>query len=379
MVTTSDKHPPQSSTISGMLLGGATLAALAVANSPLGPGYTAVLHTSFAGLSAIHWINDGLMALFFLLVGLEIKRELLVGSLATRASRILPGAAAIAGMAAPALCYVALAYRDPTARAGWAIPAATDIAFALAVLGTLGNRVPPALRVFLTAVAIVDDLGAIVVIGLFYTAQLHVALLAAAVAGLAVLVAFNRAGVRSLVPYLLVGAGVWVAVHGSGVHATLAGVAVAFTIPLRDRAGEAAGAPLARLEHALVPLIAFVVVPVFGFANAGIRFEPTIGTQLTAPIPLAIAAALVVGKQAGVFGTVWLLARLRLVPPPAGTSWRQIYGGALLCGIGFTMSLFISALAFGEGSANDTMAKLGILIGSLISATAGYAVLRTAR
>lgn len=238
---------------------------------------------------------------------------------------------------------------------------------------------PPALRVFLTAVAIIDDLGAIVVIGAFYTAQVHLALLGVAAAGIGVLIAFNRLGVRSLIPYLLVGAGVWTAVHDSGVHATLAGVAVALTIPLRDRDGAVAGAPLDRLEHALTPVIGFFVVPLFGFANAGIGLDRNVFARLASPVPLAIVAALVVGKQTGVFGAVWLLARLRVATLPAGTTWRQVHGAALLCGIGFTMSLFIAALAFGEGSANDTMAKLGILIGSLVSAVAGYIALRTAR
>ena len=379
MSTAHPAHTPPSTAMAGLLLGGATVAALAVANSALRPLYEHALHAPVAGLTVIHWINDGLMALFFLLVGLEIKRELVVGALSTAASRVLPGVAAVAGMAVPALCYVAVTRGDPAAAEGWAVPAATDIAFALAVLAALGRRIPPALRIFLTAVAVIDDLGAIVVIGVFYTAQLHLALLGAAAAGMAVLVAFNWAGVRSLVPYLLVGAGVWTAVHDSGVHATLAGVAVALTVPLRSHDGTTRNAPLERLEHGLAPLIAFVVVPVFGFANAGIAVDPAALARLAAPIPLAIVVALVVGKQAGVFGAVWLLARLGLATPPAGASWRQVHGAALLCGIGFTMSLFIAALAFGEGSANDAMAKLGIIVGSLVSAVAGYAALRAAR
>lgn len=369
--------PQPLSALPGLLLVAATLGALAVANSPLAPFYREGLHRSFAGLAAILWINDGLMALFFLLVGLELKRELVVGALATTASRILPGAAAIAGMVVPALCYLALTRGDATAQRGWAIPAATDIAFALAVVTALGSRVPPALRVFLTAIAIVDDLGAIVVIGIFYTSELHLALLAAAALGVAVLIAFNRAGVGSLAPYLLVGTGIWVAVHESGLHATLTGVAVALTVPLRGRSGTTPA--LDRLEHRLAPLIGFIVVPAFGFANAGVTFDRSTCAMVAAPIPLAIIVALVIGKQVGVFTTIGLFVRLRLAALPVGTSWRQIHGGALLCGIGFTMSLFIAALAFGEGSGNDAMAKLGILIGSLASATAGYVVLRTAR
>lgn len=373
-MTVDDTSPP-SSTTAGVMLLGATIAALAVANSPLAPTYGTVLHHKLGPLSVIHWINDGLMALFFLLIGLEIKREVLDGALATAASRLLPGAAAVAGMAVPALLYLGVTRGDATAMRGWAIPAATDIAFALAVLAALGSRIPPDLRVFLTAIAIVDDLGAIIVIGTFYTAHVDVVLLAAAAVGLAVLVAFNRAGVRRLVPYLLVGAGVWSAVQQSGVHATLAGVAVAFAIPLRGVDGPG---PLHRLEQALTPIVAFAIVPLFGFANAGIGFDASTTAKLISSIPLGIIVALVVGKQTGVVGMVWLLTRLGLAPLPPGTSWRQIHGAALLCGIGFTMSLFIAALAFGEGSANDTMAKLGIMIASLLSAVAGYLALRTA-
>ncbi len=375
-----DYEPPQSPTaLAGLVLVGATVAALGVANSPLAPLYHDVLHRDVVGLAVIHWVNDGLMALFFLLVGLEIKRELVVGALATAASRLLPGAAALAGMIVPAALYVALTIGHPTAQRGWAIPAATDIAFALAVVAALGPRVPPQLRVFLTAVAIIDDLGAIVVIGLFYTAQLHLALLVAAAGGIALLAALNRLGVHRLWPYLAIGVPIWLAVQQSGLHATLAGVAVALTIPLRDGVGsDAATGPLVRLEHLLAPLVAFGVVPVFGFANAGIHLGRDAVALLFTPIPLAIVAALVVGKQAGVFAIVRLAGASGVAPRPAGTSWRQMHGVALLCGIGFTMSLFIAGLAFGEGSANDTMAKLGILIGSLVSAVAGYVALRRA-
>ena len=369
--------PHGDDTRAGLLLAAATVAALAVANSPWRVEYAAILHTVIAGLSLIHWVNDGLMALFFLLVGLEVKRELVAGALRTPASRVLPGAAAVAGMIVPALLYLAVVGGNPAAVRGWAVPAATDIAFALAVLAALGKRVPPALRVFLTAIAIIDDLGAIVIIGVAYTAAIHFVALAAAVAGVAVLAGLNRAGVRTLVPYLLVGALVWVAVLASGVHATLAGVAVALTIPLGDaRSGTS---PLLRLEHALAPVIGYAILPIFAFANAGIPLGGDSIRAIAAPVPLAIIVALVVGKQLGVFGATWLLVRLRFAVLPAATSWRQLYGVALLCGIGFTMSLFIASLAFGEGSAADTMAKTGILIGSLVAAMAGFAVLRTAR
>ncbi len=363
----------------GLVLVAATVAALAVANSPLAALYEDVLHQEWLGLSVLHWTNDGLMALFFLLVGLEIKRELLVGALSTPSSRVLPAAAALAGMLVPAAIYFGLTMNDPAVQRGWAIPAATDIAFALAVIAALGSRVPPQLRVFLTAVAIIDDLGAIIVIGAFYTPQLHVALLGVAAAGILVLAAFNRLGVRHLAPYIVGGIGVWFAVHASGVHATLAGVAVALTIPMRGRNGATGRGPLDRLEHALAPLVAFVVVPIFGFANAGIPIARDFASQVAAPIPLAIIAALVIGKQMGVFGTVRLLAMGQIAVPPPGVTWRQMHGASLLCGIGFTMSLFIAGLAFGTGSANETMAKMGILIGSFLSAVAGYLALRTAR
>jgi NhaA family Na+:H+ antiporter len=378
---TADYEPPSSPTAAaGIVLVVATVAALAVANSSLAALYEDVLHREWLGLSVLHWINDGLMALFFLLVGLEIKRELLVGALSTPSSRVLPAAAALAGMLVPAAIFFGLTIDDPAAQRGWAIPAATDIAFALAVIAALGARVPPQLRIFLTAVAIIDDLGAIVVIGVFYTPQLHLAWLAAAAGGIAVLAGFNRFGVRSLAPYIIGGAGVWFAVHASGVHATLAGVAVALTIPMRDRPDSIdVSGPLDRLEHALAPLIAFAVVPVFGFANAGIHLAHDFAAQVAAPIPLAIIAALLIGKQLGVFGAVRLLAMTRIAALPPGISWRQMHGAALLCGIGFTMSLFIAGLAFGTGSDNETLAKIGILLGSFLSAAAGYLVLRRAR
>lgn len=361
---------------SGFVLVGAAAAALVVANSPLAPAYAALLHVDIAGLSVLHWVNDGLMAIFFLLVGLEIKRELIEGQLSTTARRILPGVAALAGMAVPALIYLGTARGDPGTLRGWAIPAATDIAFALGVLAVLGKRVPPSLRIFLTAVAIIDDLGAIVVIAVFYTASIDLPALAAAAAGIAVLVACNRARVTALWPYLVVGATVWHFVHASGIHATLAGIAVAMTVPLRVTGS--VSPPLHRLEYRLNPLVSFGVAPIFGFANAGISFAGIRLADLVAPLPLAIVAGLVIGKQLGIFGTVWTLCRLGLASRPRGASWRQIYGVALLCGIGFTMSLFIAGLAFGDGSPNNRIAKLGIIFGSLVSAFAGYLVLAKA-
>ena len=361
---------------SGLILAGAAVFALIVANSSFGPHYFAFLHRDLAGMSVLHWVNDGLMAIFFLLIGLEVKRELVIGALSITAQRVLPGAAALAGMAVPALLYLAVARSDPAAAQGWAIPAATDIAFALAVVALLGKRVPPSLRIFLTAVAIIDDLGAIVIIALFYTTKIDLAALAAAGASLAILVGMNRARVTHLAPYLIIGAIIWYCVRTSGVHATLAGVVVAMTIPLRPVAGGGVS-PLHRLERALHPLIGFVVVPIFGFANAGVSFGGVRAADLAAPIPLAIVAGLLIGKQAGVFGSVWLMCRAGFAVLPDGASWRQFYGVCVLCGIGFTMSLFIAGLAFGDGTAGNDAAKIGILIASVAAAAVGYFILAT--
>ncbi len=365
----------------GVALAGATALALGVANSPLAPAYFDGLHRYMGGLSVLHWINDGLMAVFFLLVGLELKRELLDGQLRTWSRRILPAAAAFGGMIAPALIYLGVNWGDPVAVRGWAIPTATDIAFALGVLALLGSRAPVSLKVLLTAIAVLDDLGAIAVIALFYTDGLAAGPLAMAAAGVSVLVACNRFGVRALWPYLLIGVGVWWAVLQSGVHATLAGVAVALTVPIVPTPGrpEAPDSPLHRLEHALAPWVAFGVVPVFAFANAGVSLAG-VGPQVAlAPVPLAIAAGLFIGKQLGVFGACWALIRADVVDMPAGATWRQLYGMALLCGVGFTMSLFIGALAFGEGSARTDAVKIGVLAGSALSGLTGYALLRGAR
>ena len=362
----------------GYVLMAAAALAMIVANSALSEGYFHSLHLDFAGLSLLHWVNDGLMALFFLLVGLEIKRELIDGEMASWPRRILPGAAALGGMVMPALIYLAINRSHPANLDGWAIPAATDIAFALGVLALLGNRVPTSLKLLLTAIAIIDDLGAILIIAIAYTDSLDLVALGAAAAGLAVLVALNRRGVQSLLPYLVIGAGVWFAVLQSGIHATLAGVAVAFTIPLRDSgsAPEDHESPLLRLEHALAPITAFLIVPIFGFANAGVDLRGMGLADAVAPVPLGVALGLLIGKQLGVFGAIATLVRLNLADLPAGADWRQVWGLSLLCGIGFTMSLFIAALAFGEGTPQDAAAKLGILGGSILSALAGWLVLR---
>lgn len=362
----------------GLVLMAVAALALIVANSPLAPLYSGALETELFGLTILHWINDALMSLFFLLVGLEIKREMVDGELRTWSRRALPGIAALGGMVAPALAYVAFNLGDPLRMRGWAIPAATDIAFALGVLALLGRRVPASLKVFLTALAILDDLGAVLIIAFFYTADLSGPMLALAALGLAALVGLNRAGVVRLWPYLLIGGAVWAFVLRSGVHATVAGVAVALTVPLRATPGapESVHSTLHRLEHGLQPWVAFLIVPIFGFANAGVFFAGLGASALFGPVPLGIALGLFVGKQAGVFGAAWVAIRAGWADLPAHASWVQLYGIALLCGIGFTMSLFIGGLAFSASPDLADTAKIGVLAGSVASALGGWALLR---
>ncbi|KUM39849.1 Na+/H+ antiporter NhaA [Pseudomonas sp. EpS/L25] len=358
----------------GIVLMVAAALALVVANSPLADGYFASLHWYVGGLSLSHWINDGLMALFFLLVGLEIKRELAVGQLASWGDRALPGLAALGGMLVPALLYALVNRHDPQTLAGWAIPAATDIAFALGVLSLLGSRVPPSLKVFLSALAILDDLGAVVIIALFYTSDLSTSMLLAAAGLVAVLFVLNRLKVRTLLPYLLVGALLWFCLLRSGIHATLAGVILALFIPLGDTEADAAS-PLLRLESALHPWVAFLIVPLFGFANAGVSLAGISPANLLDPVPLGVALGLFLGKQVGISLLVLLAIRSGLARLPEGASWLQLYGVALLCGIGFTMSLFIGALAFPTAPFLVDEVKIGVLLGSMLSALAGVAVL----
>ncbi|NKF22078.1 Na+/H+ antiporter NhaA [Solimonas marina] len=366
----------------GLILMGSALLALIVANSPLADGYFHALHVYIGGLSVLHWINDGLMALFFLLVGLEIKREMLEGQLSSWGQRILPGFAALGGMIVPALIYVACTQGDSTALRGWAIPMATDIAFALGVLTLLGSRVPASLKVFLAALAIIDDLGAVIVIALFYTEQLSMLALGGAAAVLAVLIALNVFGVKRVWIYLLLGVLLWFFVLKSGVHATLAGVMLALTVPLREKGEKAVDhadhghSPLHRLEHGLHPWSAFLVIPIFGFANAGVSFAGMSPHAVFDAVPLGIIAGLFIGKQLGVLGFTWLAIATGRAQRPAQASWMQLYGVALLCGIGFTMSLFIGGLAFGDGGELMRETKLGVLGGSVLSALAGVFVLR---
>ncbi len=356
-------------------------AALAWSNSPEADSYARLLSLRLPigtgslvfDLNVHAWVNDGLMALFFLMVGLEIRRETTQGQLASRQGFAAPAIAALGGMVVPAAIYAGFNYADPTALRGWAVPVATDIAFALAALSVVGRRVPMALRVFLTALAIIDDLGAIIVIALFYTAGLNgTALLLAAVVLLA-LFGLNRMGVRALAPYLIGGVVLWCCTYRSGVHATLSGVALAFVIPMRRRGDEAVG-PAIRLEHALQGWVAYLVLPLFGLANGGLPLN-TVGIGvLTDPVALGVGLGLLVGKQAGVFGATWLAIRAGWARLPPGLTARTLYGGSVLCGIGFTMSLFIGDLAF-PGQVRDSEVKLAVFAASALCAVAGVLIL----
>lgn len=371
----------------GLLLMGAAALAMLVANSPLASLYADSLAVTFEvrlgsfGISKalLLWVNDGLMAVFFLLVGLELKREVLEGHLASVRGASLPAFAAVGGMAAPALVYVLFNRGDPVAMRGWAISSATDIAFALGILSLVGDRVPPSLKVFLLSVAIFDDLGAIAIIALFYSAELSVSSLVVAGACLVGLVALNRAGVRRLLAYFLVGGVLWVAVLKSGIHATLAGVALAAFIPLRASGGQGEpGSPLRWLEHALHPWVAFGILPLFAFVNAGVPILGLSFTDVLQPVPLGIAAGLLGGKLVGVTGSCLLTVRLGLASLPEGVRWPHVVGVSLLCGVGFTMSLFIASLAFEAGGATyPGLERLGILAGSLAAGLAGFLVLRS--
>lgn len=345
------------------------------ANSPLGGTYADLLHARVAGLDVLHWINDGLMALFFLLVGLEIKREMVEGQLDTWPRRALPLIAALGGMLVPALIFMAVNASHPENWRGWAVPTATDIAFALGVLSLLGARVPSSLKVFLTSLAIMDDLGAILIIATFYASGLSFAALGIAAVTTAALYGLNAYGVTRLLPYLLLGVLLWGAMMSSGIHATLAGVVLAMMIPINNT-GDDSHSLLHVMERALSPWVAFVVLPIFGFANAGVALGASTASLLS-PLSLGIVVGLFIGKQAGIAASVFLAKSARVAALPAGASWGQIYGVAMLCGIGFTMSLFIGLLAFSDVE-RQPVVKLAVLVGSLLSALAGALVLLTA-
>jgi len=372
----------------GLLLMGAAALALILANGPLGETYRHLLHaetgpvlTPKLGPMTVHlWINDGLMAVFFLLVGLEIKREFVDGRLSTWERRRLPVIAAAVGMAVPALIYLFVTRDEPGLGAGWAIPAATDIAFAIGVLALLGRRAPTSLKLFLTTVAIADDLGAVAIIALAYTADLDTLALGAAAAIFLAMYAMGKGGVTRLWLYMIGFAALWYAVLLSGVHATVAGVLAAAAIPIVKTPGapDSPASPLHRLEHGISPLVAFLIVPLFGFANAGIQLTGLGLAAALAPLPLGIAAGLFAGKQAGIFGAVWISVKLGLARPLRGATWLQTYAVAILCGIGFTMSLFIGALAFPNDPALIEEAKIGVLLGSILSALTGFLILRFA-
>jgi Na+:H+ antiporter, NhaA family len=366
----------------GVVLALAAGAALVLSNSPWGGDYAA-LWSQTATVSigdwfllskpTLLWVNDLWMALFFLLVGLEIKHELIEGELRTRSQALLPAVAALGGMAVPALIFSLINAGDATALRGWAIPAATDIAFAVGIVALLGSRVPVSLKIFLTAVAIIDDLGAIVVIAIFYTDQLSGAALASAAVCAALLLALNRARVMRPEVYMIVGLLMWVFVLKSGVHATLAGVLTALAVPLRRADGSS---PAGQLRDLLHPWITFGILPVFAFANAGVSLAGMTPAALLQPLPLGIAVGLVAGKAIGVFGSVWLMVRAGFATRPAGASWLQVFGVCLLCGIGFTMSLFIGSLAYeGLDPSYDVRVKLGVLFGSTVAAVLGTLVL----
>lgn len=370
-------------TTSGIILVGAAVLAMIVANSPLAPYYGLLIDLPVEirvgnfeiAKPLLLWINDGLMAIFFFLIGLELKREVLVGQLSSPKDVVLPALGAIGGMLVPAAIYIALTQGDELALQGWAIPAATDIAFALAILAILGNRVPISLKIFLVSIAIFDDVGAIAIIALFYTSDLSVWALTTAGVCLPLLWLLNRRGALETTPYVLIGIVMWVAMLKSGVHATLAGVLLAVFIPLRDP--KKGRSPLHELEHDLHTAVAFGVLPIFAFANAGISLSGVSIDSLLHPVPLGIMAGLFVGKQLGVFIFCWLGVRLGVARLPSDIRWMHVYGMALLCGVGFTMSLFIASLAFEETGVNLLFdERLGIIGGSMMSGICGYFVLR---
>lgn len=367
----------------GLMLILAAVLAMILANSPLDHVYHWMLSMPVEvrvgpleiAKPLILWINDGLMAIFFFLIGLELKREMLEGELSDKRNIILPGVGAIGGMAVPALIYLYFNYKDPVAVQGWAIPAATDIAFALGVLALLGSKVPTSIKIFLTSLAIFDDIGAIVIIAFFYTAKISALSLIIVALCIPVLAYLNRQNVTSKSPYILIGVIMWIAMLKSGVHATLAGVLLAMFIPLNSKS-QPGYSPLKSMEHDLHTIVAFFVLPVFAFANAGISILGVTSEQLLHSVPVGIGLGLFVGKQVGIFGLCWLFIKMKVTKLPAGMSWMSLYGTSAICGIGFTMSLFVGSLAFESAGVNEVFdERLGIILGSLASGVLGYFVL----
>lgn len=371
-------------TSGGIILMFATVVALVLANTPLNSYYALLIDTPVeVRIGALEiakplllWVNDGLMALFFFLVGLELKRELIEGELSDRRKIVLPGVGAIGGMLFPALIYIYFNYEDPTAMKGWAIPAATDIAFALGILSLLGSKVPISIKIFLTSLAIFDDIGAIIIIALFYTENISMIALVVVAICIPILALFNRRNIESRSLYAIIGIVMWVAMLKSGVHATLTGVILAMFIPMKSNTRRDYS-PLKTLEHDLHSAVAYIILPTFAFANAGIRVVGLEGEQIFHGVPLGIALGLFVGKQLGIFSLCWLVIKLKLASLPKGMSLGSLYGAAALCGVGFTMSLFIGSLAFEETGINLLFdERLGIMLGSLLSGIVGYLVLR---
>lgn len=365
----------QSASASGVCLLLAALLGVFLANSPVAAQYFSLLDMKIGPLSILLWINDALMAIFFLFVGLEVKREMISGELNTNAKRLLPGIAAFFGLSVPAVIYYLIAGHTESFIPGWAIPTATDIAFAIGIVAILGSRVPPAMKVFLTALAVMDDLMAIIIIAVFYTTSIKFLFLIIAAMIVLLLIYCNKKNYVRPIPYIVLGIALWYCILQSGLHATLAGVILALTIPLHGVREGRHISPLTEWEHALSHWVSFFITPLFGFANAGVSFYAFSIADLAHPVVLGVALGLVLGKQLGIFTTLFFLVKSKIIDMPKDTSWPQVYGISLVCGIGFTMSLFVSLLAFEPGDIQEK-SKIGIFIGSIISGVLGYIVLR---
>ena len=368
---------------SGLVLLFAAVIALIISNSDLSNAYFDILNSYLKlgvgifslKLSVLHWINDVLMAIFFFLVSLEIKREFIQGELSNPKQALLPIVAAVGGMVVPALIYIAINFKDPVTLKGWAIPSATDIAFSLGVLSLLGKRVPLSLKVFLTALAIIDDLGAIVIIAFFYSGEVQYFYLLLMLGCLIILLILNKFNIKNFIPYLIVGIFLWEFTHVSGIHATIAGVLLALTIPHKSSDKKHSGSLLLKLEHAISPYVAFGIMPIFAFANAGVSLEGVTFTSLMNPVPLGILCGLFFGKQIGVFIFSYLSIKLNFAEMPNNSDWLKLYGVGVLTGIGFTMSLFVGNLAFADATTHTDGVKIGVLLGSLLSTIFGYSLI----